>query len=65
MTVDVSPDYGGRAYLRPSFLRGLGWLDWVYALALCGGALFALARFGAFMDVYEKVILLGTALVFA
>jgi cytochrome c-type biogenesis protein CcsB len=45
-------------------LRGRSWFDWVYAAALVLGALFALGRYGAFMDIYEKAILLLTAPVF-
>ena len=33
--------------------------DWLYALALAGGALFALRQYGGFMDLYDKAILLG------
>lgn len=38
-------------------LRRLNWLDWLFAMALAGGALFALKQFGAYMDAYEKAIL--------
>ena len=34
-------------------------LDWVFAALVAGGFLFALMRYGAFMDVYEKGICLG------
>ncbi|HEY1181462.1 MAG TPA: c-type cytochrome biogenesis protein CcsB, partial [Rhodocyclaceae bacterium] len=34
-------------------------LDWLAALLLSGGALFALNRYGAFMDGYEQAILLA------
>ncbi len=34
--------------------------DWVFALAIAAGGLFALMRYGQHMDVYEKGILLGT-----
>ena len=40
----------------PLFKR-IGVLDWVFAAVLASGALFALSRYGAFMDVYEKAIL--------
>jgi cytochrome c-type biogenesis protein CcsB len=43
----------------------LGKLDWLYAIVLVGASLYALQRFGAFMDVYEEVILVLTAPVFA
>ena len=34
--------------------------DWVFAALVVAGGLFAFVRYGAFMDVYEKGILLGT-----
>ncbi|MBM3346719.1 MAG: c-type cytochrome biogenesis protein CcsB [Betaproteobacteria bacterium] len=45
-------------------LRGRSWFDWAYAAALVLGALFALGRYGAYMDIYEKAILLLAAPVF-
>ncbi|MDI1338396.1 c-type cytochrome biogenesis protein CcsB [Polaromonas sp.] len=35
-------------------------LDWIFAAIALAGGLYGLARYGAFMDVYEKGILLGT-----
>jgi cytochrome c-type biogenesis protein CcsB len=49
----------------PGFFKRLGWLDWLYALALCAGAGFAVQRYGAWMDGYEKAILVLTAPTFA
>ena len=49
----------------PSYFRRLGILDWLYAAALVAGALFALNRFGSYMDYYEKAILVLAAPVFA
>ncbi|HEY8606929.1 MAG TPA: c-type cytochrome biogenesis protein CcsB [Noviherbaspirillum sp.] len=49
----------------PGYFRRLGALDWLYAAALLGGALFALQRYGAYMDIYEKAILLLSAPTFA
>ena len=45
-------------------LRGRSWFDWVYAAVLGAGALYALSRFGAYMDDYEKAILMLAAPVF-
>jgi cytochrome c-type biogenesis protein CcsB len=42
----------------PLFKR-LSWFDWLFAAIVATGALFALSRFGDFMDVYEKGILLA------
>lgn len=47
------------------FFRRLSLVDWVYALLLCAGSLYALNRYGAHMDGYEKGILLLTAPTFA
>ena len=49
----------------PGFFKRLGLADWIYAGALLAAALFALLRFGAYMDVYEKAILLLAAPTFA
>jgi cytochrome c-type biogenesis protein CcsB len=49
----------------PGYFKRLGAFDWLFALALLGGALYALNRFGSFMDVYEQAILLAAAPVFA
>jgi cytochrome c-type biogenesis protein CcsB len=49
----------------PGYFKRLGALDWLFAAALLGGALFALSRYGAYMDVYEKAILLLAAPTFA
>ncbi|SEQ82120.1 c-type cytochrome biogenesis protein CcsB [Giesbergeria anulus] len=46
--------------LNASFASRRNALDWIFAaLVLCGG-LFALQRYAAYMDGYEKGILLGT-----
>jgi cytochrome c-type biogenesis protein CcsB len=49
----------------PGFFKRLTMVDWVYALALVAGALFALSRFSAHMDVYEKAVLVLAAPTFA
>jgi cytochrome c-type biogenesis protein CcsB len=49
----------------PGYFRRLGMLDWLFAAMLLGGALFALNRYGAYMDVYEKAILVLAAPTFA
>ena len=36
-------------------------MDWLYAVALSGASLYALRRFGLYMDYYEKIILVSTA----
>lgn len=49
----------------PGFFKRLSVIDWLYAAALVAGSLFALNRFGAYMDYYEKAILVLAAPVFA
>jgi cytochrome c-type biogenesis protein CcsB len=49
----------------PGFFRRLNAIDWLYALCLAAGALFAFNRYSAHMDVYEKAILLLSAPTFA
>jgi len=49
----------------PGYFKRLTVIDWLFGLALMAGALYALNRFGAYMDIYEKVILISSAPVFA
>jgi cytochrome c-type biogenesis protein CcsB len=44
---------------NPGLLKGRSVLDWIFAALLLAGALFALNRYGDFMDIYEKGILLA------
>ncbi len=44
---------------RP-FLRRLSVVDWLFALALVAGAGFALSRYHAHMNYYDKLVLCGT-----
>jgi cytochrome c-type biogenesis protein CcsB len=55
-----------RPYAAPvGFFKRLGPADWLFALVLVASSLYALNRFGAFMDYYEKLILVLAAPVFA
>jgi cytochrome c-type biogenesis protein CcsB len=45
--------------LNEGFFARRNWLDWLFAAIVLAGGLFGLQRYGAFMDVYEKGILLG------
>ena len=49
----------------PGFFKRLTMADWLFAAALMAGSVFGLVRYGAFMDVYEKGILLLAAPTFA
>jgi len=52
-------------YLEPSFLRRLGPVDWIFALLLVAGAGFALMRYGHWMNVYDKAVLIAAVPTFA
>lgn len=55
-----------QTYTAPAgFFKRLGIVDWLYAALLMAAALFALSRYGTYMDVYEKAILFMAAPVFA
>ncbi|KAF1047366.1 MAG: Cytochrome c biogenesis protein CcsA [Herbaspirillum frisingense] len=47
------------------FFRRLSAVDWIYGAALAAGSLYAFARFGGYMDYYEKAVLLLAAPTFA
>ena len=49
---------------NPGLLKSASLFDWIFALVLAAGALFVLNRYGDFMDIYEKAILLASAPVF-
>jgi len=49
----------------PSYFKRLSIFDWIYAVMLCSGAMFAMSRYGAYMDGYEKAILVLTVPTFA
>ena len=46
--------------LNESFRSRRNWFDWLFAAIVLAGGLFALQRYAAYMDVYEKGILLGS-----
>jgi len=46
--------------LNESYFSRRNWFDWVFALLVTVGGVFALQRYGSFMDGYEKGILVGT-----
>lgn len=64
----ATPAHGGagdEAYLEPSFLRRLTWVDWLFALALAVGAGIALSQYAQWMDGYDKAVLIGAVPAFA
>ena len=46
--------------LNEGFLSRRNWLDWLFAVLVTVGGLYAFQRYSAYMDVYEKVILTVT-----
>ena len=46
--------------LNEGFFARRTWLDWLFAAVVVAGSVFAFSRYAAFMDGYEKGILLGT-----
>ncbi len=46
--------------LNEGWFARRNWFDWLFAVIVTAGGLFAFTRYSAFMDVYEKGILLGT-----
>ena len=45
--------------LNEGFFSRRNWLDWLFAAIVIAGGLFAFSRYSAYMDVYEKGILLA------
>ncbi|MBY0572425.1 MAG: c-type cytochrome biogenesis protein CcsB [Undibacterium sp.] len=56
---------GSGTLVYRNYFQRLTVFDWLYATLLCMASLYTLMRFGANMDIYEKVILLLTAPTFA
>ncbi|MEZ0232501.1 MAG: c-type cytochrome biogenesis protein CcsB [Methylophilaceae bacterium] len=46
-------------------LKRLHWHDWVYALLLLVGAVYAFSQYGVYMDAYETGFLFGAVIVFS
>ncbi len=55
-----SPDYQ-----QKTLLQRLNWQDWLYALVLAAGAVFAYTRYAQYMDIYEVGFLFGATAVFS
>ncbi|WP_085318396.1 c-type cytochrome biogenesis protein CcsB [Derxia lacustris] len=49
-------------FSEPSYLARRDLTDWLFAAAIVAATVFAFVRFGAAMDYYEKVILVGAAI---
>ncbi len=62
--MSVTHEYLEQRLERPSLVARLGVGDWLWAMALIAGALFAHRRYAELMDIYEIGILYGTAIAF-
>ena len=58
-TTTLSASRGSTLRLNEGYFAKRNILDWVFAVLVTGGFLYAFARYSAYMDVYEKGILLG------
>jgi cytochrome c-type biogenesis protein CcsB len=62
----ASPSASQSSYTQPpGFFKSLTAIDWLYGAGLLAAALFALQRYGSFMDIYERAILVLAAPTFA
>lgn len=52
-------------YQPKSLLQRLNWQDWLYAIILVAGSIFAYSKYAQYMDVYETGFLFGAAAVFS
>ncbi|MDQ3058108.1 MAG: c-type cytochrome biogenesis protein CcsB [Pseudomonadota bacterium] len=58
-TTTLSAGRGSTLSLNEGYFARRNALDWVFAVLVTGGLLYAFARYSAYMDVYEKGILLA------
>jgi cytochrome c-type biogenesis protein CcsB len=66
MDISSASQAQGAAYTRPpGFFKRLTAVDWLFGAGLLAAALYALSRFGAYMDIYERAILVLAAPTFA
>ncbi len=52
-------------YQVKTLLQRLNWQDWLYAILLAAGAIFAYSKYAKYMDMYEVVFLFGAVAVFS
>lgn len=52
-------------YQQPTLLQRLNWQDWLYALAIVAGSIFAYTKYAQYMDAYEVTFLFGAAALFS
>ncbi len=52
-------------YQQKTLLQRLNWQDWLYALIVVAGSVFAYVKYAQYMDIYETVFLFGAAAMFS
>jgi cytochrome c-type biogenesis protein CcsB len=52
-------------YQQKTLLQRLNWQDWLYALIVLAGSIFAFIKYAHYMDAYEVTFLFGAALLFS
>jgi len=48
-------------YQQKTLLQRLNWQDWLYAIVIFAGSIFAYVKYAQYMDIYETVFLFGAA----
>jgi len=48
-------------YQQKTLLQRLNWQDWLYALIIVAGSIFAYVKYAQYMDIYETLFLFGAA----
>jgi len=48
-------------YQQKTLLQSLRWQDWLYAIVVFAGSIFAYTKYAQYMDIYETVFLFGAA----
>ncbi|OGV76897.1 MAG: c-type cytochrome biogenesis protein CcsB [Methylotenera sp. RIFCSPLOWO2_02_FULL_45_14] len=52
-------------YQQKTLLQRLNWQDWLYALIVVAGSVFAYVKYAQYMDIYEVGFLFGAAALFS
>lgn len=52
-------------YQQKTLLQRLNWQDWLYALVLVAGSIFAYVKYAQYMDIYETGFLFSAAILFS
>lgn len=52
-------------YQQKTLLQSLRWQDWLYALIIVAGSIFAFVKYAHYMDAYEVGFLFGAAVLFS